>query len=810
MAASKTGTGRTAPHNLPAELTSFIGREREIAQVKAFVSRTRLLTLTGAGGAGKSRLALRVAHESLRSFAGGVWIVELAALADPALVPQRTAAALAIPEQPGRAAAEVLVEALRPKSLLLVLDNCEHVVEACGGLTVELLQGCPNLRILATSRTPLSVPGEVLWRVPSLSVPEPDRASSLDEIGRSEAVRLLVERARASEPAFALSAGNAASIVQLCRRLDGMPLAIELAAARTHVLSVQQIASRLDDRFRLLTGGRAAALPRHQTLRATMDWSYSLLAERGQTVLRRSSVFAGGWTLEAAEAVCAGDGLEPPDVLDSLGRLVDDSLVIAETQQGAARYHSLETVRQYGRERLEETEEVERVRRRHLTWYLNFAEQADQGLRGSNEALWLGRLERDHDNILAALDYARSEAPGGPDEIRLLRALEWFWHIFGFWTEGRARLETALARSAGTPSALLPKVIIGAARLAYRQGDRPRARTLCEEGLALSRAVGDRSGEACCLLWLGILDMAESDAARAAPRLEESLAIYRALGDRWWTVEALSFLASLAVMRDDFGRAHSLHEESLAVARETGNRNNITTALRNLGHLALRRGDDGAAANYFSESLRLCRETESAAAGDSDEGVESLGPRPAVFLLPGVITECFDSLARVACVRGAYEPAARLFGATEASLENLGGQLPLWSDIAEHDRYVGATRAALGDPRFEAAREQGRAMSLNQAVEYALAVTAGKPPEPIAGKSSRESDAGPLTAREREVAGLVAQGLTNREIAAALVITERTAETHVQNILNKLGFDTRAQVAAWAVERGLRKPAERQ
>ena len=796
-----------SPHNLPAELTSFIGRRREIVQVKAFVSRTRLLTLIGAGGAGKSRLAFRVAVELLESFPDGVWIVELAALADPALVPQRTAAALDVPEQPGRDAAGILVEALRSKSLLLVLDNCEHLAEPCADLAGRLLRGGPRLRILATSRIPLGVPGETLWRVPSLSLPDAAGAVSIDAMERSEAVRLFVARARAGDPAFALTRANAAAVAQVCHRLDGMPLAIELAAVRTNVLTVEQIAARLDDRFRLLTGGSAAGLPRHQTLHATMDWSYGLLAERERTVLRRLSVFAGGWTLDAAEAVCAGDGVERTEVLDSLSRLVDDSLVVAETRRGAARYRMLETVRQYGRDRLMGTDDAATARRRHLAWYLGLAEEADEGLRGPHEARWLGRLETEHDNLLAALDYAKADADGSRAEVRLVRALEWFWHIVGFWAEGRARLEAVLAR-AGEASAFLPKVFVGAARLAYRQGDRLRARTLCDDGLALARRVGDRSGEACCLLWLGMLALVEDDAGRAAPLLEESLAMYRALQDRWWTVEALSFLGTLAVMRGDYDRARALHDESLAVARETGNLNNITTALRNLGHLALRRGEDDRAAAYYAESLQRCRTAGGATVVADSRGRPERGSgAPSVRLLPGVITECLDGLARVACVRGAYEAAARLFGATEASLESLGGQLPFWSDIAEHNRYVAAARGALGDARSEAARARGRAMTLEQAVDYALAVTAERPPSPGAGKPAGEAGSGPLTAREREVVRLVARGLTNREIAAALVVTERTAETHVQNILNKLGFSARAQVAAWAVEQGLTKPA---
>ncbi len=769
---------RSIPHNLPAELTSFVGREREIAQLRAFLSRARLLTLTGAGGAGKSRLALRVATGALCEFPDGAWIVELASLGDAALVPQTVASGLNIPEQPGRTPTDTLVEALRPRSLLLVLDNCEHLLQACAQLATALLRGCPDLRILMTSRTPLGAPGETLWRVPSLSLPDPARSASLEEIERSEAVRLFIVRARAAGAVLVLTRDNAAAVAHVCRRLDGMPLAIELAAARTKVLSAEQIAARLDDRFRLLTSGNATALPRHQTLRATMDWSYGLLAARERTLLPRLSVFAGGWTLEAAEAIGAGDGVEATDVLDSLSRLVDDSLVIVDTHGGAARYRLLETVRQYGRDRLVETKEAACVRRRHRDWYMALAEEADAGLRGPDEGRWLERLHVEHDNLRVALEFTRADDDDGEAEVRLVRALEWFWHIGGHWAEGRARLEAALQRT-GEPSSLLPKVFVGATRLAYRQGDRVHARGFCERGLVMSRRTGDRTGEGCCLLWLGILTMAEGDLERAQPLLEQSLGIYRAIGDQWWTVEALSFLGNLAAMRNDYERATSFHEESLAVARETRNPMNLTTALRNLGHVALRRGQVRRAAECYSDSLAVYKRVN----------------------IPGVITECLDGLARVACVRGAYVQAARLFGATEASLEVLGGQLPLWSDVSEHDRHVAATRAALGDAAFAAAREAGRAMTLERVIEYALTVTTGT--------SAEDQEQGPLTVREREVATLVAQGMTNREIAAALVIAERTAETHVQNILNKLGFDSRTQVAAWAVKRGLGEPATR-
>ncbi len=766
------------PNNLPIQLTSFIGREREIAQVRGFLSTTRLLTLTGAGGAGKSRLAFQVAAEALEDFTNGVWVVELASITDPALVAQAVASVLSVSEEPTRPLTDTLQDYLRPRSLLLILDNCEHLRAACAQLATALLHECPNLRILVTSRIALGVPGETLWRAPSLSLPDPGRLPSLDQVPQYEAVRLFVERARAGQQLFALTAENAPAVVKICHRLDGMPLAIELAAARTRVLSVEQIAARLDDRFRLLTGGSSSALPRHQTLHATMEWSYGLLSEKERKVFRRLSVFAGGWTLVPAEVICSGDGLESGEILDLLAQLVDKSLVTMETRGGEARYRLLETVRQYSRDRLQEAGETDHVRRRHRDLYLELAEEGDAGLRGAHEGAWLRRLEVEHDNLRAALDWSKVEECGAEAELRLVRALEWFWHLLGNWSEGRTRLEEAIRRSSDQ-SRYLPKALVGAARLAYRQGDRGRARVLCETGLALARALGDGGATACFLLWLGILAMAEADHARAMPLLDHSLTIYREIGDQWWTVEALSFLGTAAMEQHDYGKAAALYQESLAVSRETGNTNNIATALRNIGHLALRLGDHDRAEACYLETLLLYRHARA----------------------PGVITECLDGLARVASLRVAYERAARLFGAVEASLETLGGQLPLWSDISEHDRYVTATRAKWGDAAaFATAWGEGRAMALEQAIEYAL----GSAVEKI----ERSTTAGLLTPREREVAALVARGLTNRQIAAKLVVTERTAETHVQNIFNKLGFTSRAQVAAWTVEQGLRAPAE--
>jgi non-specific serine/threonine protein kinase len=788
MVVSQSESG---PHNIPAELTSFIGRERELGQVRGFLARTRLLTLTGAGGCGKSRLALRIAALVLSNFPDGVWVTELASLADPALVPHSVASVLKVPDQAGRRPEETLIEALRPRSLLLVLDNCEHLQAACAGLARELLQGCAHVRILATSRTPLNAPGETLWRVPSLSLPAGDRVS-VRTVEKCEAGRLFVERARSIGGAFRLSDDTAEVVEKVCRRLDGMPLAIELAAARTKVLSVQQIAARLDDRFRLLTGGTSALLPRHQTLRATMDWSFNLLAERERRLLRRLTVFAGGWTLEAAEFICAGHGLETAEILESLGRLVDDSLVLVESLHGVVRYRMLETVRQYGQDWLAEAGEADAARGRHRDWYLSYAEAASAKLRGAEEDAWRRRLGAEHDNLRAALEWSKERRDDPDAEVRLVRALEWFWYLSGHWNEGRARLEEAIER-ADAESPFLPRALFGAARLAYRQGERERARAVCGRGLALCRQREDGVELLPLLMLSGILAMADKDNQQATTFFTESLELARAHEDTWWASEALAFLGTVAGIKGDYDHAAAMCAESLALSKATGSTNAITFSLRNLGLLALRRGQPGEAAGYYRESLDRSK----------DAGT------------PGVVTECLEGLAWAASMRGDYKRAALLLAAVEKSFAALGGgQFSLYFDQAEHAGYVQSTRASMEEKEFATAWNVGQAMGLDQAVEYALAITVritpgGKQPgaeAPAREKSAATTGPGLLTGREQQVAALVAQGLTNRQIAAALVVTERTAETHVQNILNKLAFSSRAEVAAWAVEQGLKQP----
>jgi predicted ATPase/class 3 adenylate cyclase/DNA-binding CsgD family transcriptional regulator len=771
----------TLPNNLPVQLTSFVGREGDIADIRRLLTSTRLLTLTGAGGCGKTRLALQVAAELVEYYPDGVWLVELASLSEAPLVPQTVATILGVPEQPDRPLSETLAEYLRSKSLLLVLDNCEHLLSACARLADVLLRKCPTLGILATSQEPLGIAGELICPVPPLSLPDLSHPPALENLLEYESVRLFVDRAAFGQPGFAITRSNASTVVQICHRLDGMPLAIELAAARVKALTVEQIAARLRDRFRLLTGGGRTALPRHQTLRAVMDWSYDLLLDHERVLLRHLSVFAGGWTLEAAETICARNELEASGILELLMRLIDRSLVAVDTHGHEARYRLLETVRQYCRDRLLEIGEADEIRRRHRDWCLGLVERADPELRGPEQEVWLKRLEAEHDNLRAALEWSNTDSRAPAMTLRLAGALYWFWFIHGYWNEGRGWLEGVLSRSGDARERALPKVLLGAAHLARQQGDYERATELSERGLALCRDLEDTERIPWFLINFGLVTWYQGDAARATSLFEESLALSRDLGDRWLMSMSLAQLGGLvATAKSDHVRAAALLTESLALSTEVGDKYRIAFALRGLGTVALRRGHLEDAAAHYRNSLVLSREV--------NEG--------------WLTQECLVGLAGVACGLGYCRRAAQLFAAAEALRETLGLHR-LAADERDREQRVAAARAALGDEAFPAAWTEGRAMALERAIEIAMA-----PREPAPSRATREGrTAGKpealLTAREREVAAQIARGHTNREISALLMVAEKTAEAHVQHILDKLGFHSRSQIAAWAVEHGL-------
>lgn len=844
-------------HNLPIQVTSFVGRAHEIADVKRLLTATPLLTITGSGGAGKSRLALQAAGEMLAAFPDGVWLAELAPLSDPSLLPHTVAQALGVREEPGRTVLETVVAFMRPRSLLLVLDNCEHVISASAHLVDTLVRGCPAVRIVATTREPLGIAGERTYRIPPLSLPEAGLQDPSEVLAQSEAVQLFVERALAVDPGFAMTARTAASVTQICRRLDGIPLAIELAAARMRVVSAEQIAGRLDDCFHLLTGGGRTSLRRHQTLRAAIDWSHDLLSDQERALLRRASVFAGGFGLDAAEGICAGGGIAAGEILDLLTRLVDKSLILAEVPSGEARFRIQETVRRYGRERLLDSGEQNEFLIRHRDWYLALAEQAEPELQGPQQKRWIRRLEVEHDNLRDALGFSL-EGRSDEEALRLAASLWWFWHIRGYLSEGRTWLLKALAASPEAASRARARALYGAGFLAWRQGEFPQALALGRESLDASRALGDRLGMGSAISLLEQVARAQGDHEQAAALTEQSLAMFRQMGDGWGIATSLVILGNAArfrgnyarardaleesldvyrklddtsgiaaallflglVARDqgDYARAEEAGRESLRLNRELGDTSRVAFSLHSLGLVARDRNDYAQAETLFQESLALFREFEDTwgittalvslgvtarLRGDniraSDLLQESLRLRRDLGDKAG-IAECLEALAAVAAGRLDPHRAARLLGAGEALRASIGAPLPPVHQ-ADCERTAAGARKRLGRTAFEAERAAGRTMDAGAAIEDALAValpsspSKNGPPE----RAPEPVSWGALTQREAEVAALIAQGRTNREIAGSLVITEGTAANHVQHILNKLGLNSRAQIAAWAV-----------
>jgi predicted ATPase/class 3 adenylate cyclase len=595
-------------NNLPAQLTTFIGREGEIAEITKALESHRLLTLTGPGGIGKTRLSAQVAAQLLETFPDGVWFVELAPLSDPDLIPQTIHTTLGLVEQPGKNIQQILVDYLREKKTLLILDNCEHLVEACAQLTHTLLGHSPSLKILASSREALGVQGEVAWAVHSLSLPDPKKIPELDQLTQYEAVRLFLDRASLANPHLLMTEDHAPAIAQICHRLDGIPLAIELAAARLRGLSVEQIAARLDDRFHLLTSGARTVLHRHQTLHALIDWSHDLLSEAERTLLRRLSVFADGWTLEAAESVCAGEGLEPDQILDVLLHLVEKSLVVAETQGVEPRYHMLETIRQYGREKLWAAGEGERLRGRHLAYFVELAERAEPNLRAFNMIMWLDRLEIELDNIRLALEWALESDIEA--QLRLASALLWFCHIRGHRNEGIDWWERGLSIEAaerGDESLSLRRALLRGKALnaiglqIVISYDFDRGKTYLEESVALFEELGSagEQGRAYALTWLAGFEI------QSRRIQEKNLSFFREIGDKFGAAECLFFLNQIDRNNNEYGRALTLAEEHLVLRREIGDQDGTAGALMQLGHSAFLQQDYRRAILLFEESLSL-------------------------------------------------------------------------------------------------------------------------------------------------------------------------------------------------------------
>jgi predicted ATPase/class 3 adenylate cyclase len=688
-------------NNLPQQLSSFIGREGEMAEVRALLGGSRLVTLLGIGGTGKTRLAIQVGAELLEGHPDGVWLVELAALTDPELTSQAAAAALHVKEEPGKSVTASLIEYLQDKKLLLILDNCEHVIEAAALLADTVFRACTGVRILTTSREPLGIWGEQTYRVPSLQVPSAARSGPhfrAAELEQYAAAQLFTERAALAQPSFRVTDENAGTVAEICRRLDGIPLAIELAAARTRSMPLEQLLRRLDDRFRVLTGGSRTALPRQQTLRALIDWSYDLLSDPGRAVLRRASVFAGGWSLEAAEAVCAGDEVEDWEVLDLLTALVDRSLLIYEERKGEARYRMLETIREYGRERIrEEGNECVQTHRRHREWFLALAERVGPEPMGPMQTLALDRLEADADNLRLALDGAIQNEPEAA--VRIAAAIWKFWELRGYLTEGRRWLDQVLASKAGNIHARA-HALSGAGTLAWMEGDFATATDLHEQSLLFYREAGNRRGTAFALNNLAVQYIGQGEVDRGIAVAEESLALFRKEGTVLDIALSLNNLGYFELFRQNYERAAPLIEEGLMMGRRAGDPQIVANTLHSLAQVRRSQGDYGAAAGHCRECLRIAAEMQ----------------------YPRMVAEGLEGLAAVLCDTGDAEGGARLVGAAAAVRALIG---LAWQPVEaqEYSPVLDSLRGQLGGDGFNKAYESGRALSIDEAIHCALGET---------------------------------------------------------------------------------------
>ncbi len=677
----------TVRNNLPADLTSFIGRQREKETVIGLISQTRMLTITGSGGAGKTRLAVQAARELIDSYADGVWFIDLAPLSSSALVLQYIMNVLDIREEPGAPPEQTLLDTLKSKQLLLVLDNCEHLLPEAADLAESMLRGAPGLRMVTTSRERIGVPGEVTWRIPSLSIPQ--AGEEIADLARYEAVSLFLERAAAARPDFVLTGQNSGAVVQICVRLDGIPLAIELAAARIRVLSVEEIAARLDDRFRLLAGNQTA-IPRQQTLRALVTWSYDLLTEKERILFRRLSVFAGGWTLKAAEQVCSGPDLEEREILDLLTGLIDKSFIIGENHSGHERYHFLETMLKYSQERLEESQEAVEFTRKQIEYYRKLAAGSYGKMWGSQQAYWLAQLDEERDNLRMALERLLHTVEDEEGMLQMAGSLWRYWEIRGDLSEGRAWLEASLAKNPHAPDYRRANGLGGAGHLARQQGDYIRAQSLHEQSLALFRKlgdklnlarqlnalgeiarflgdndrsltlhkeslrlryeIGDKEGIAVSLRQMGVIARDRGQYPYARKLLAESLKLESELGDRLLEALSLNDLGLVAYCLSEYEEASRLFRQAMSIQQDLNDKLGISNSLQNLGNAAKVHGDFKEAGQRYNECLRLKKE---------------LGDKRG-------ISRVTSSLAEVAFRQGKYPLAADLAMQSLALSQELG------------------------------------------------------------------------------------------------------------------------------------------
>ncbi|MFF3567656.1 protein kinase [Nocardia jiangxiensis] len=783
MAEALSGPLPTTVGMLPLELTSFVGRRRELAELKELLSSSRLVTLTGFGGVGKTRLALRAAAEMQKRFSGGVRLVELGELWDQAVVVDVVATALGVRNRlvPLTEGAETSVEqvatSLANRHLLLVLDNCEHVVDAVAALVETLLHHCVKLQVLTTSREPLGIGGEVVLQVPPLTVADAEPRSGRHDEPLDDAVSLFAQRAAAIVPGFAITESNRETIEQICRRLDGLPLPIELAAARLRVMSAEQILKRLTDRYQLLTLGPRGVPPRQQTLRLSVDWSYELCEPREQQLWARLSVFAGSFELDAAETICAGD-LTADELLDTLTSLIDKSILLREQVDSAVRFRMLETLRDYGREKAEQAGEYAALRAKHRDWYLAMALRADAEWIGPDQVEWIARLGREQPNFREAMTSCLAVA-GSADIsacLQMAAALYPYWLSHGQLREGRRWLDRALAQQPRSDTNARVKALVAATLLAGTQGDLPAATALLTEGQALVRNMTDPDAHARIGLVTGLLGLLSGDVGPACTQLQEALAVLDTQDDtsqiRMGILQTLGWAYELQGLTE---QATAYNEQVLAIAEAHGEAVHRSYTVWAMGVTEWQQGHLDRAVELIQQGLHLTRLVDD----------------------PFMTAVDLEALAWIAREQQDAERAATLLGAAASLRGVTGGTTVLFPHLlVHHETCERLTREMLGKRAFTAARRKGQALQFDEAIAYALGET-----------TTPAADAAPtLTTREMEVAALVAEGLTDKAIATQLVISQRTAQGHVAHILTKLGFTSRARIASWVIEQRNSEP----
>ncbi|WP_211763369.1 ATP-binding protein [Kutzneria sp. CA-103260] len=752
-------------------MAGFVGRRRELAQVKQLLSASRLVTLTGVGGVGKSRLALRAAAGVRRAFPDGVWLVELAELRDAALLPQTVASAIGLRDQSPRPLRVTLADCLADRRLLLLLDNCDHLLAACGQLVYALLGDCPKLRVLATSREPLGISGEAVWPVPPLSVPDLTQPQEKRGERRYEAVALFIDRAAATVPEFRLTEDNYLSVAGICRQLDGIPLAIELAAVRLRVLSPQQILDRLADRYSLLAGATWDRASRHQTLRSCIEWSFELCSSDEQLLWARLSIFAGSFKLEAVEAVCAGEGLRTEDMLDLVTGLVDKSVLVTDKHGSDLRYRLLDTLMEFGLTKLRDRGEEIRLRRRHRDYYEQLLLQAEREWLSPLQEYWLAQLDLVHANIRSALRFCLTE-PGEAESALRMAVSPWrfYWWSPGRFSEGRRWLDRALAQ-AREPSVYRARALLLDSQLAVVQGDFDIGRSLLVEGKALAQQLGDADSLGRLGYATGHLALWGGDVPAAIMAYEKALAA--GSPDLNLRVDILQSLLVAVAVAGDARRARTCHQEVMAITEPNGERRHRSHARWAFGLSAWQQGDLRRATELQHQSLRLKR------------GLNDV--QGTAF--------CLEALACIASAEHRESRAATLLGAAEALWQSMGTSAaslkPFFDYHLDCERDA---RRALGGKKYEAAFREGGRLTFDEMVACALET------QPVATAAPSAAGATPLTLRERQVAKLIARGASNEDIAGALIISQRTAEDHVEHILAKLGFASRIQIISWYLE----------